>query len=195
MRPRPALLALIGLLVLAACDTGDGTTLRPPAEGAQAPLPATEVTISLPADQFAIGSTAFANQGLIPGRYTVRDGQNVSPPLAWGGPPEGTEELALVVTDVAESATVHWILAGLEPTSVGIDEGQVPPGAVQATTEFGSIGWTGPGSDDGTIHTFVFRLYALSEPIGLPDATPAEEMLARIDAVTINTTEFAGLFE
>lgn len=189
------MLLLVGALVVVACDTDDGTTLRPPAEGLVAPLPVTEGTVSLPADRFALASTAFSNQGLIPGRFTVRDGRNVSPPLSWGGVPAGTAELALVVTDVAESAAVHWVLAGLGPTTVGIDEGQVPPGAVQGLTDFGSVGWTGPGNDDGTIHTYLFRLHALAEPIALPDGTAAADMLARIDEITIDVTEHAGLFE
>ncbi len=189
-------MAVALVAVATACDTGDGTTLKEPERDAVAPVPvADDAEVVLPDGAFAIASPAFSDQGLIPPRYTLNDGTNVSPPLNWGTPPDGTVELALVVTDVAEAGAVHWVLAGLEPTSVGIDEGQVPPGAIQAENDFAVRGWTGPAPTDGTLHTYVFTLYALAEPVDLPDGTPAAQVLDRIDAVTIATTEVAGLYE
>ncbi len=179
----------------AACDTGDGTTLKEPERPAVAPLPDAGDDVVLPEGGFAIASPAFDDQGLIPPRYSLNDGTNVSPPLNWGSPPDGTVELALVVTDVAEAGAVHWVLAGLDPTSVGIEEGQVPPGAIQGVNDFALQGWTGPAPTDGTLHTYLFTLYALAEPVDLPDGSSAADLLARIDAVTIATTQVAGLYE
>ncbi|MEO1062492.1 MAG: YbhB/YbcL family Raf kinase inhibitor-like protein [Actinomycetota bacterium] len=191
------MLAAIAVLALlaAACDTGDGTTLKQPDTEAVAPLPDAGEDVVLPEGGFAIASPAFDDQGLIPPRYSLNDGSNVSPPLSWGSPPEGTAELALVVTDVAEGGAVHWVLAGLDPTSVGIEEGQVPPGAIQGLNDFSVQGWTGPAPVDGTLHTYLFTLYALAEPVDLPDGSAAADLLTRIDAVTIAITQVAGLYE
>lgn len=185
-------------MAVTACDTGDGTTLMPPEVDAVVPPPVPlddEGDLILPEGTFAIASPAFSDQGLMPARFTISDGSGVSPPLEWAMPPDGTAELALVVTDVAEAGAVHWVLAGLEPTSVGIVEGQVPPGAVQALNDFGVVGWTGPAPPGDGVHTYVFSLHALSEPVDLPDATAAAELIERIDAVTIATAEVAGLYE
>ena len=47
---------------------------------------------------FELTSEAFEDGGTIPVRYTC-DGENVSPPLAWSGAPEGTKSFALFVED------------------------------------------------------------------------------------------------
>ena len=45
-----------------------------------------------------LSSSAFADQGEIPVRYTC-DGDDVSPPLSWSALPAGTRSLALIVDD------------------------------------------------------------------------------------------------
>lgn len=43
-------------------------------------------------------STSFENGAVIPQRHTC-EGEDLSPPLAWSGAPEGTVGLALIVVD------------------------------------------------------------------------------------------------
>jgi len=43
-------------------------------------------------------SSAFNEGGMIPGKYTC-DGADVSPPLKWGEPPDGTKSLAIICDD------------------------------------------------------------------------------------------------
>ncbi|MEA1965166.1 MAG: YbhB/YbcL family Raf kinase inhibitor-like protein, partial [Candidatus Aerophobetes bacterium] len=45
-----------------------------------------------------IKSSAFKEGEVIPKRFTA-DGENISPPLSWNSPPEGTRALALIVED------------------------------------------------------------------------------------------------
>ena len=47
---------------------------------------------------FALTSSAFVENGVIPIRYSG-DGDNVSPPLEWSGAPEGTESFVLTLAD------------------------------------------------------------------------------------------------
>ena len=64
----------------------------------------------------AIFSSAFDAGEEIPTRYTC-DGDDISPPLAWAGLPEGTKSLALIVDDPdapdpenPRMTWVHWVL-------------------------------------------------------------------------------------
>ena len=47
---------------------------------------------------FAMTSPVFQADGAIPARYTC-DGDDISPPLSWGTPPDGTQSLALIADD------------------------------------------------------------------------------------------------
>jgi phosphatidylethanolamine-binding protein (PEBP) family uncharacterized protein len=64
----------------------------------------TETTLSL-------SSTAFKEADKIPARYAC-DGQDMSPPLAWDEPPQGTRAFAMIVEDpdAPGGAFIHWIL-------------------------------------------------------------------------------------
>jgi Raf kinase inhibitor-like YbhB/YbcL family protein len=68
-------------------------------------------------------SSAFSHQDEIPRRYTC-EGEDVSPPLAWSGAPEGTESFALIVDDpdapdpnAPKMTWVHWIFYNLPATT------------------------------------------------------------------------------
>ena len=63
-----------------------------------------------------ITSSAFAPNASIPPLYTC-EGNDVSPPLAFGGAPAGTKSLALIVDDpdapdpsAPQMTWVHWVL-------------------------------------------------------------------------------------
>jgi Raf kinase inhibitor-like YbhB/YbcL family protein len=79
----------------------------------------------------------------IPKKYTA-DGDDLSPPLAWTEPPEGTVELALICDDPDAPAGTwnHWIVYGLSPEVKGLKEGipttaTVPePALKQGVTSF-----------------------------------------------------------
>src|ERR1041385_6867212 len=81
----------------AACQNG-GTTHT---DAAATPAPTSRVdNAAKGVDKMTLKltSTAFEEGGMIPSQYTC-DGQNVSPPLAWSGLPEGTKTLALICDD------------------------------------------------------------------------------------------------
>jgi len=69
-------------------------------------------------------STAFHDAQAIPKKYT-RDGQDVSPDLAWSGAPEETKSLALIVDDPDAPAGVwvHWVIYDLPADARGLPEG------------------------------------------------------------------------
>ena len=132
------------------------------------------------AEPLTLSSSAIADNGTIPARYTCR-ADDVSPPLLWQGVPAGTVELAVVVRDVDAEGFVHWVIAGLPPDVGGLAEGTPPAGAVEAANDFGRPGWAGPCPPAGT-HTYEFRVYALSQPSGVVVGEPGSDAAGRVEA-------------
>ena len=127
-------------------------------------------------------SSAFQQGGAIPARYTC-DGENVSPPLAWGGVPGNTQSLALIVDDpdapdprAPRGVWVHWVLYNLQPAIASLTEGisALPPGATAGANDFKKIGYGGPCPPIGR-HRYYFTLYALDATLPeLGHATKAQ---------------------
>ena len=89
-------------------------------------------------------STAFKPGGEIPAKYTC-EGEDISPPLAWQGVPDGTKSLVLIVDDpdapdpaAPKMTWVHWVLFNLPADTSGLAEGvggSGPQGAMSGSTE------------------------------------------------------------
>ena len=103
---------------------------------------------------FSINSTAFDVGQKIPCRYTCDD-QDISPPLQWGGLPDGTKSLALIMDDpdapdplAPKKTWTHWVLYNLPADSGGIPEAvldnELPSGTRQGINSWGShwLWWT-----------------------------------------------------
>ena len=127
--------------------------------------------------EIKVESSAFKEGELIPSQYTC-DGSNISPPLKWSDPPEGTMSLVLISDDPdAPAGTwVHWVVYNIPPSVKGFPQ-NVPTakilenGAIQGTTDFGKIGYGGPCPPSGT-HRYYFKLYALDTMLNFdPGAT------------------------
>jgi len=127
-------------------------------------------------------STAFGDKEPIPSKYTC-EGDNVSPPLAWSGVPEGTRTLALVVDDpdapdprAPKRTFVHWVLYDLPAGSTSLPEhvtrDRLPPGTREGHNDRKRAGWAGPCPPIGR-HRYFFKLYALDT--SLPALGPASE--------------------
>lgn len=116
--------------------------------------------------QFVLTSTAFSNKGKIPSRYSRRGG-NISPPLAWENPPEGTKSYVLMFTEPDAPGGVfnHWVIYNIAGDKPALPEG-IPRkisvnGAKQRRNDFNGIGYGGPEST-GEVRKYVFRLVALN---------------------------------
>lgn len=138
---------------------------------------------------------AFPNGGTIPRAHTA-DGPDRSPALRWGEPPAGTRAFALIVDDPdAPGGTwVHWMLYDLPGAARALAEDQprtpeLADGARQGRNSWGRVGWNGPSPPPGRPHRYVFRLLALSAPLGLaPGATRAQVEAALAGRVLAETT-------
>lgn len=148
------------------------------------------------AAEVELRSSAFTGHTFIPDRHSLHMG-NISPPLEWGGLPEGTEELALLCSDPDTSGGTftHWVLSNIAPDSTGADEGGVPVGSHIGRNGFGELGWSGPAPPIGDEpHRYFFRLYAADRPLGLAEGANADDLLAAVDGHILATGNLVGIF-
>jgi len=172
-RLRPVVAAAVGLALLG----GSGCKQGEPAASSGGPEMALTIT-----------SPDIAPGGRVPVRYTG-DGEDVSPPLAWSGVPEGAKELALIVDDPdarMPQPWVHWVIynipAGVSELPAGVKAaGPAPGGARQGLNSSGGTGYRGPAPPPGHgVHHYHFRLYALDSRL---DLRPGAQKKALLDAM------------
>jgi Raf kinase inhibitor-like YbhB/YbcL family protein len=144
---------------------------------------------------FTLTSTAFAEGGSIPGRFSC-DGEDVSPDLTWVDAPEGTESLTLILTDPDARDFVHWIAFDLTGTPSGGLPAAVsasPDAPPQGTNSFGRPGYGGPCPPSGT-HRYVFDLYALDAQLGLGGAPRIGEVESAMDGHVLAQATLSGTY-
>ena len=140
-------------------------------------------------------SGAFAHGAEIPRRHGC-EGEDVSPPLAWSGVPEGAASLALIVDDPdAPSGTfVHWLARGIDPAGGGLGEGESAPS--EGTGGFGEARYRGPCPPPGHgPHRYFFRLHALDAALALAPGASREELDAEIEGHVLESAELIGTYE
>ena len=138
------LLLLWLLLTPLSCMLADAGTLSTPTTVSQ------EALMSIP-----ISSSAFTAGASIPAKYSCK-GQSISPPLAWGDPPSGTQSFALIMDDPdAPSGTfVHWVIYNIPGSSRELPE------AIQADTHFQMALFRGTTAPGGLVTPVRVRLRA-----------------------------------
>lgn len=141
-------------------------------------------------------SPAFTDNQPMPADYTC-DGKNTNPPLAVSDVPADAKSLALIVhdPDAVSGDFSHWLIWNLAPSSAAMKADEVPPGAVEGTTDFGKIGYGGPcpPATTGT-HRYMFELYALDKMLDLPTSTTRTALEATMAEYVLEKTTFIGLY-
>ncbi len=135
--------------------------------------------VSFAQGKLTVTSTAFKENGMIPTKYSCM-GQEVSPPLAFGGVPQGTKTLAIIVHDpdapVAGGFT-HWVIWNIDPASPWVPEGftSIYQGLNGARTR----GYKGMCPPTGT-HHYHFMVYALDVQLNLNRETTDKKALEKV---------------
>lgn len=150
-------------------------------------------------DGFELRCEAFGSGERIPTRYTA-DGDDLSPPLAWGNPPEGTRSLALIVDDpdAPGGLFTHWMVIGLPASPGDMVEGRGtdPSDVAGATTlvnDFGEPGWGSPAPPDG-VHRYRFRLLALDTELELPEGSRRADLDRALQGHVVAETVLEGSY-
>ncbi len=145
-------------------------------------------------------SEAFEDGGNIPVKYTC-DGQDVSPPLGWSDPPEGTISFVLIVEDPDAPGGVftHWVIynipADLRRLPEGVPkEGKLEGIGVQGRNDFNKLGYGGPCPPRGPAHRYFFKLYALDITLNLKPGASKNQVLRAIEGHVLAYGELMGRY-
>jgi Raf kinase inhibitor-like YbhB/YbcL family protein len=155
----------------------------------------------------ALHSTAFQQGQPIPAKYT-EDGDDLSPPLSWDPPPDGTRQLALICDDPdapSPEPWVHWVIYGIASDVTSLPEGistsrqiDAPVAAMQGKSSWTSgmtVGYRGPAPPRGHgVHHYHFRLYALNDELKLTPGLTKGHLLDAMRPHVIATGELIGTY-
>ena len=148
---------------------------------------------------FQFSSSAFQADEHLPKKYTCY-GDNLSPPLEWGGFPDDTDSLSLICedTDVPTGHWIHWLIFNIPPDEPGLPEG-IPPlrilhnKAIQGKNDFGDIGYGGP-CPRLSVHHYHFHLFALDTMLDLSSECLAQDLMLAMDGHILDQLELIGTY-
>jgi Raf kinase inhibitor-like YbhB/YbcL family protein len=114
---------------------------------------------------------------MIPEKYAYR-GENISPPLEWGDPPEGTQSFALVLYSDplmdGGGSWVHWLLYNIPPDLRALEEGikpdsdgKLPSGGQHFKNSWEELNYGGPNPQHVATFKYYFEIYALDTELDL----------------------------
>jgi len=148
---------------------------------------------------FAINSTAFAEGGMVPKKYTC-DGADVSPELTWTGAPAGTQSLALIADDpdAPVGTWTHWISWNIPPGHAlpeGVAKSEtLGDGTRQGKNDFGRVGYGGPCPPSGKPHRYFFKLFALDTRLDVKPGAGRRELESAMKGHVLAQTQVMGRY-
>ena len=189
-------MAVVAAVTLAAQERGGGQRAGGPAG------PAMTMTVA-----------GFADGGQFPVRFSqaaegAAPGEGTSPAITWSNAPAGTQSFFLHMhdLDLARNRTTddqpHWVLWNIPATATGLPEGVPkgnprPDGSLQVSAT-GPM-YRGPGAPaTGTMHHYVFELFALDAKLDVQPTADAFEtranVLKAIQGHILAKAVYGGLF-
>ena len=156
---------------------------------------------------FELTSSAFKNNERIPQKHTG-EGEDTSPALAWTQPPAGTKSYALIMDDpdAPVGLWLHWLLYDIPASLTALPEGvakkeSLPDGSKHGkcwgTEKMGydRVGYYGPMPPPGKPHRFLFKLYALDQPLGLSAKAAKNDVLKAMKGHILGEAQLIGIYE
>ena len=134
-------------------------------------------------------------------------GNNQSPHLAWSGAPAGTKSFAITCFDPdapTGSGFWHWLVVNIPPNVTGLapDAGnpkapQLPRGALQTRTDFGTPGYGGPCPPAGDHpHRYLFTVFAVgTDRLSVTADTSAAVIGFQLHFNTLAKAAIMGLYK
>src|SRR5712671_7195576 len=151
-----------------------------------------------------LNSPAFKQNGHIPAKYTC-EGEDISPPLAWEGVPNGAKSLVLIIDDpdapdpkAPKMVWVHWVVYNMPPDTKSLPENagkaRLPQGTLLGLNDFKKTGYGGPCPPIGR-HRYFHKLYALD--IELPDLKQPskDQLLKAMQGHVLAQAELMGTYQ
>lgn len=153
---------------------------------------------------FALSSPAFAAGGEIPTRYTC-EGDDISPPLVWSAPPNGTKSLVLILDDpdapdlrAPKMTWTHWVLYNLPPTAGTLAQNvaavALPAGTRTGLNDWKQAAYGGPCPPIGR-HRYFHKLFALDIVLSDRGAQNRVQIEAAFAGHVLAQAELIGTYE
>lgn len=144
-------------------------------------------------------SSAFGPGEPIPVKYSC-DGSDISPPLQWNTPPEGTRSFALIADDpdAPVGTWVHWVFYDLPAATQDLPEALPPDaalsgGGLHGENDWKRLGYGGPCPPSGT-HRYFFKLYALDSVLNLKPGANAAQLRQAMEGHILAESELMGTY-
>ena len=149
------------------------------------------------ADVLTLTSPAIQDNGALATKNACNDkqrtpncvGENISPPLAWSNPPDGTKSFALLLFDPegrAPAGVSHMVVYGIPADVKGFAEGELSKPSdkfVGGKNLMGTGTYFGPGTPPNTDwHHYTFTLIATDlDPKALQPGLTRDELAKALD--------------
>jgi Raf kinase inhibitor-like YbhB/YbcL family protein len=160
------------------------------------------------AEPFMLKSPALADNGELArknaGNIATNPncvGENISPPLAWSNPPEGTKSYAMIIFDpegLAGLGVVHWVGYGIPATVTGFAEGEISKPSdnyIGGKSTPNLPTYMGPCTPPGDWHHYTFTLIATDlDPKALQPGLTRDELLAALKGHAKGASSLIGRF-
>ncbi len=158
--------------------------------------------------EFEVYSIAFGDGNMIPKRHTCF-GDNISPPLAFDDYPEETDSFAIIMDEpeALGGPFTHWLIWGMradEPVlTAEFAEDFVAENYPEQFEHIhigpnsgGLTSYTGPCTDDGEIHTYRIRVFALKEGFILypEEVDSASDLKSAMNGKIVGMGELTGIY-
>jgi len=159
-----------------------------------------------PGPGLTLTTTAFADGGEIPARFTQSDPKPVSPRLQWTNVPANTITFALIMhdPDVAVQRktddVLHWLVFNIPGSARELAEGippeaKLPDGTIQGKNQGNVVGYRGPGAPAaGPHHHYTWELFALDTKLDLSPEATRPDVLKAIDGHILGKGVLVGRF-
>jgi Raf kinase inhibitor-like YbhB/YbcL family protein len=128
-------------------------------------------------------------------------GENVSPPLAWSNPPEGTKSFALMMFDPEgrpPGGVSHFVVYGIPVSVTGFAEGELSKPSdkyVGGQSTMKLSNYFGPCTPPGAPHHYILTLIATDlEPTALQAGMTRDELIKALDGHAKVATGIIGTF-
>ncbi len=166
------------------------------------------------APSLQVSSANFSDGDYLPSDHILSasfgfgcSGGNMSPQLSWSGAPDDTKSFAITAFDPdapTGSGFWHWLVVNIPPTvtELAMDAGNpraanLPTGARQVRTDFGTPGYGGPCPPAGDHpHRYIFTVFAVSmDQLPVGDTTTAAVIGFMLHFNTLAKGEIQGFYK
>ncbi len=163
-----------------------------------------EVLATLPKN-IVVSSSSFPPNGDMPVNCTCK-GQELSPALTWEANLPNAEAYVILATDYDAPSPafslfnlVHWVVFNLPASVRSLPEGVTSEqmrmlGGKVGKNSMGDMKYIGPCPPVGR-HAYVFRVYALDQPLGFADLPGKANVLDAMQGHILGYGELIGYFQ